>query len=216
MKFKLLVVDFEVPPRIKRWALRLGIPIAILAAAGVAVAVPSLKQWTAGDTLTADDLNNSFQAVSVPAGTIAAWGGAAASVPAGWLLCDGRAVARVGTYAGLFSAVSIAYGVGDGVATFNIPDLRGYFLRGLDTTGTVDTTPNRALGSVQQDAFASHIHAAAHVHGDYSMGSGIDQSTAMTDLNGGTTVPTTSVVTAPTGGPETRPRNVAVNYIIKY
>ena len=111
MKIKIVVVDFEVPPRAKRWALRLGIPLVILGVAGIALAVPALKQWKTGDTLTADDLNNSFQAVSVPPGTIVAWGGAAdtASVPVGWLLCDGSAVART-TYANLFAAIGINFG----------------------------------------------------------------------------------------------------------
>lgn len=218
MKLKLVVVDFEVPPRIKRWALRLGIPIAILAAAaGVALAVPALKTWNTGDTLTADDLNNSFQAVTTPPGTIVAWGGAGdpASVPAGWLLCDGRAVARTGAYANLFTAISISFGVGDGVNTFNLPDVRGYFLRGLDATGTVETTANRKLGSVEADAFASHTHTASHVHGGLST-NGADEFTALADVNGDTLVATTSVVTAAAGGAETRPKNVAVNYIIKF
>jgi microcystin-dependent protein len=216
MKIKIVVVDFEVPPRAKRWALRLGIPLAILGVAGVALAVPTLKQWTTGDTLTAADLNNSFQAVSVPAGTIVAWGGAGdvASVPAGWVLCDGAAVSRTGAYASLFAAISISFGVGDGVATFNLPDLRGYFLRGLDATGAIDKDANRKLGSVEVDAFASHTHTATHVHGGFTQPAG-DQFTAFSDIDGDTAVALASVATRAAGGAETRPRNVAVNYIIK-
>jgi microcystin-dependent protein len=216
MKIKLVVIDLEVPPRAKRWALRLGIPLAILSVAGIAFAVPSLKQWATGDTLTAADLNNSFQAVSVPAGTIVAWGGAgdAASVPAGWVLCNGAAVGRTGAYANLFAAISISFGGGDGVATFNLPDLRGYFLRGLDATGAVDKDANRKLGSVEADAFASHVHTASHVHGGFTHGGG-DLFTAFSDIDGDTLVALTSVATGAAGGAETRPRNVAVNYIIK-
>lgn len=55
---------------------------------------------------------------------------AASAVQAGWLLCDGSAVSR-STYAALFSAIGVAYGSGDGSTTFNVPDAKGRFLRGL-------------------------------------------------------------------------------------
>lgn len=64
-----------------------------------------------------------------PIGVIQAYGGAAA--PTNWLLCDGSAVNRI-TYAKLFTAISTAYGVGDGVNTFNLPDLRGRVPMGVD------------------------------------------------------------------------------------
>lgn len=64
-----------------------------------------------------------------PVGTIVAYGGAAA--PSHWLLCDGSAVNRT-TYAKLFTAISTAYGVGDGSTTFNLPDLRGRVPMGVD------------------------------------------------------------------------------------
>lgn len=59
---------------------------------------------------------------------------AGASVPTGWLYCDGSAVSRT-TYAALFAAVSTTWGVGDGVNTFNLPDMRGKGPIG-DGTGT--------------------------------------------------------------------------------
>ena len=66
-----------------------------------------------------------------PIGSMLAYGGAAA--PTHWLLCDGTAVNRT-TYAKLFTAISTAYGVGDGVTTFNLPDLRGRVPMGVDGT----------------------------------------------------------------------------------
>lgn len=48
----------------------------------------------------------------------------AGSEPAGWLLCDGRAVSR-STFVALFAAIGTAYGPGNGSTTFNLPDLRG-------------------------------------------------------------------------------------------
>lgn len=57
-----------------------------------------------------------------PPGSVKAYAGAAA--PTGYLLCDGAAVSRT-TYARLFAAVGVVFGAGDGVTTFNLPDLRG-------------------------------------------------------------------------------------------
>lgn len=44
--------------------------------------------------------------------------------PSGFLMCDGSAVSRT-DYAGLFSVIGSAFGVGDGSTTFNLPDLSG-------------------------------------------------------------------------------------------
>lgn len=59
------------------------------------------------------------------------------AAPAGWLLCFGQAVSRT-TYANLFSAIGTTYGTGDGATTFNLPDLRGRTLFGLDNMGGSD------------------------------------------------------------------------------
>ena len=56
---------------------------------------------------------------AVPTGSIQPYAGA--SIPSGWLLCDGSAVNRT-TYSDLFSAIGIIYGPGDGSTTFNIPN----------------------------------------------------------------------------------------------
>ena len=48
---------------------------------------------------------------------------AGSSEPAGWVLCDGRPLDR-DTYSELFAVIGITYGAGDGVTTFNIPDMR--------------------------------------------------------------------------------------------
>lgn len=92
----------------------------------------------------------------VPAGMVMHFAGAAA--PSGWLACDGSAVARA-DYADLFSAIGTAYGAGDGSTTFNLPDLRGEFLRGLDSGRGVDA--NRTLGSAQDEAYKSHTHTGS-------------------------------------------------------
>lgn len=58
-------------------------------------------------------------------------GYAGATAPDGWLICDGSEVSRL-QYADLFDTIGISYGDGDGVQTFNIPDLRGRVMVGHD------------------------------------------------------------------------------------
>jgi microcystin-dependent protein len=91
-----------------------------------------------------------------PAGAVMPF--AQSSAPTGWLKCNGAAVSRT-TYATLFTAIGTTYGVGDGSTTFNLPELRGEFIRGLDDGRGVDT--DRALGSAQGDQNKSHTHTAS-------------------------------------------------------
>ena len=76
----------------------------------------------------------------LPPGSLMAY--AASSAPTGWLLCDGSAVSRT-TYATLYSVIGTTWGAGDTTTTFNVPDLRGQFVRGYDdraTSTSKDTT----------------------------------------------------------------------------
>jgi hypothetical protein len=63
MKLKVVVVDLEISPRAKRWALRLGIPAAILIGGGAVAYAGGLVTWTDGQTLKAADLNGNFSAL---------------------------------------------------------------------------------------------------------------------------------------------------------
>lgn len=71
---------------------------------------------------------------NIPVGSII-WS-ANASVPAGYLLCNGSAVGRA-TYPELFAAIGTTYGSGDGSTTFNLPNLIDKFIEGANTAGTV-------------------------------------------------------------------------------
>jgi phage-related tail fiber protein len=71
---------------------------------------------------------------------------ARSTAPSGSLKANGAAVSRT-AYAALFAAIGTTFGAGDGVNTFNLPDLRGEFIRGLDDGRGVD--PDRVLGSSQ-------------------------------------------------------------------
>lgn len=74
---------------------------------------------------------------------------ASSTPPSGWLKANGAAVSRT-TYAALFAAIGTTFGAGDGRTTFNLPDLRGEFLRGLDEGRNIDR--GRRLGTAQGDA----------------------------------------------------------------
>lgn len=71
-------------------------------------------------------------AAALPPGVIVPY--AAASAPSGWLICAAQAVSRT-TYSALFAVIGTTYGVGDGSTTFNLPDLRGRVIAGVDNQG---------------------------------------------------------------------------------
>lgn len=73
-------------------------------------------------------------------GMIMAFAGGQDKIPTsdGWILCDGRTLSRSGAHAQLFGIIGTLHGAGDGVNTFNIPDFRGYFLRGVTGSSGVD------------------------------------------------------------------------------
>ena len=146
---------------------------------------------------------------------------ATSTVPSGYLECDGAAVSRT-TYADLFAAIGTTYGSGNGASTFNVPDLRGEFIRGWDNSRGVDS--GRTLGSTQSDENKSHNHTITdpgHNHqvniNVYQQGSGPNASTDMANRAGNTTssTSTTGISLAASGGTESRPRNVAMMYVIK-
>lgn len=163
----------------------------------------------------------SLLAASIPAGLISAFG--TATAPSGWLVCDGSVVNKA-VYPALFNAIGRAWGAGDGVNTFALPDLRGEFLRGVDGGRGLDS--GRALGSVQAGQVQQHKHVIpwgehaydggfGTVPGSGRSGSGdSDTDNSWLLSNDGSDyvgqVNATGVV-----GNETRPRNVAVLYCIK-
>jgi microcystin-dependent protein len=55
------------------------------------------------------------------------------AIPSGWLECNGQAVSKTGDTAALFAAIGIKYGGTPGGTTFNLPNLSGRALCGLDT-----------------------------------------------------------------------------------
>ena len=169
-------------------------------------------------------------------GTVSAYAGASDNLPSGWLLCDGSEVSR-DEYPRLFAAIGTAHGEGDGAMTFNLPDYRGMFLRGVDNgAGNDPEGEARSVGSVQDHAVGTHGHEIddpGHEHENWTSVSAADsgQQSFFPQAYGGHNPDTRRynypvdpsvtgiTVTTPTGAnvsTETRPLNSAVNYIIKY
>ena len=123
----------------------------------VTLTLPS-DDGNADDVLQTDGSGNlSFAALpqAVPTGSVHMM--ATTTAPSGYLKCNGAAVSRT-TYADLFAIIGTTHGGGDGSSTFNVPDLRGEFVRGWDDGRGVDSS--RGFGSSQSDANKQHNHTA--------------------------------------------------------
>ena len=147
-----------------------------------------------------------------------------------WLLCDGQAVSRT-EYADLFAVIGTGFGVGDGINTFNVPDYRGKFLRGLggDSAANVYTTQSAS------NSLTDHIHGFGYNNENNAGTFAATASTATYDMkansgtrnwngsegggtyNGDTSTYSANMITTlpTTSGNEDRPINMAVNYFIK-
>jgi hypothetical protein len=166
-----------------------------------------------------------------PPGSIMAYMGT--NAPNGWLMCDGTAY-PTNQYPALFAVLGSSCGASG--TTFNVPDCRGIFLRGVNGTRSDafadpdDNTTFRTnvftggnsgneVGSYQADQIVAHNHIEGtyegsgpprDIYGSVSIGSqlwGDWQYSAMGN---------THALTSTVGGNETRPKNIYVNYIIKY
>ena len=151
------------------------------------------------------------------------------SAPTGWLTCDGTAVSRT-TYSDLYTTIGTTWGSGDGTTTFNLPDLRGAFLRGTGSHGTSNMANGNdfagpAVGSFENDQIQDHGHNIDKQDGatnDYLGGSSASyglKTTYSSTYLGSTIGPVSSTAWngngAPRVGDETRPFNAGINYCIK-
>lgn len=141
------------------------------------------------------------------------------SAPNGFLKCNGAAVSRT-TYDVLFAAIGTTFGSGDGSTTFNLPDLRGEFLRALDDGRGVDS--GRSLASTQSWAIENMTGSwRSGQHSAYDLTTGVFTSansshrTYASGTNAGAMhyFDASNQVNTST---ETRPRNVALLACIKY
>jgi Phage Tail Collar Domain len=167
-------------------------------------------------------------AQAVPVGTIVPFGGPTNAIPSDWLLCDGSIQQR-STLSNLFAVIGTSWGAGNS-NTFNLPDLRGLFLRGVDLkSGNDPDATNRfssflstndirgaVIGSYQLDAFQSHDHQTdgTPIPGGIHLGT---KNNAFSGGGGSSFGYGGDMRTGFSGdSTETRPKNAYVNYIIKY
>lgn len=175
-------------------------------------------------TITTDTITGCIKAEGIiPTGGVLYM--ATNTTPTGYLKCNGAAVSRT-TYASLFAVIGTTYGSGNGSTTFNVPDLRGEFVRCFDDARGVDS--GRAIASTQSADFAEHQHRTSHPSNAPNVGNATNYGTQPPNpWNGSTPGPIEYDVsyqnfnsprpkTTPTGGNETRPRNVALLACIKY
>lgn len=150
----------------------------------------------------------------IPAGAVLSF--AMNYAPSGWLKANGVAVSRT-TYAALFAAIGTTYGAGNGSTTFNIPDLRGEFIRGFDDGKGIDS--GRVFGSSQSSANLSHSHKTDGTDdgNEHAVRLGADgafdfasQTASVNDM-----AYITGSITGASGESEARPRNIALLYCIK-
>ncbi len=133
----------------------------------------------------------------IPTATIVPW--SSASVPTGFLECNGQAVSR-STYSALFAIVASTYGGGDGSSTFNVPNFTDKIAMGksnnkaLASTAGAETvassgnvggsTANATLSTAQ---LASHSHTGGVIQGDTNIGTGSGQTAKSPPTNTGST-----------------------------
>jgi microcystin-dependent protein len=173
--------------------------------------------------------------LGIPSGVVFPFAGTAA--PYGYLVCDGSAISRT-DYPQLFASLGTSHGIGDGSTTFNLPDYRGRFLRGVDAgSGNDPDAAGRvavnggnggdAVGSAQGDAMQGHWHSMGGVVNSADTANEPVQSLTGSTGSGNPVnstligrynirAPITDFVNGtPRTSAESRPKNANVNYIIK-
>lgn len=150
---------------------------------------------------------------SVPSGIVQWYAGQ--TPPTGWLYCNGIAL-EVAAFPSLYAAIGRTYtSITEPPTIFQIPNLRGQFIRGWDDNQGSGVDPNRMFGSFQNDEFKAHAH---------TIGPDVLRWKLVLDtINQGGSSGATSTgnvryeypITNSSGGSETRPKNVALLPIIK-
>ena len=175
-----------------------------------------------GSTVTMDNLNDLCKAgYQVPVGSVQAFAGL--TLPSGWLWCDGQLYGRSG-YPALYAAIGTNYGTTTST-NFRVPDLRGQFIRGWVRDGSTSAPDyGRDFGTTQKDAiqkFGGYMNDACM---SYSNFGGIFKYKNSQYGNGGgaggdsvyrNSVEIDLAQDGVRTATETRPTNVAMNYIIR-
>jgi microcystin-dependent protein len=115
-----------------------------------------------------DGANKLYADSVIPVGVIQMFAGADNKIPLQWVKCNGQALSR-STYSDLFNAIGTAYGSGDGVNTFNVPNFTGSAAPGTPNADGVLRFPYPAApgtrGGSHDSIVVSHSHTVpAHSH----------------------------------------------------
>lgn len=211
--------------------------VAILATTAISASTAN----TAASATHADSASyadTAWRVPGAPIGSVIAYAGPqltpAQEMAGGWFICDGRAIGQY-NYRNYVQSCGGIYGYTNNQDTAAyLPDLRGMFLRGVntgpagnrsaDTLGDPDSSsrfapthgsiPGNHVGSIQTDTIRSHHHIAAYIAtleaaagNSYIAGGWVTSGTKAGEATG--------EITQDFGGSETRPKNAYVYWIIK-
>lgn len=155
--------------------------------------------------LIKQDMHSAVSGDTLPVGAIMPFG--SDTIPENWLLCDGSAVSRT-TYQYLFNTIGTTYGAGDGFTTFNLPDLRGKVVVGLDDNDTdfdvLGETGGEKEHTLTINEMPSHTHTGVP---RYYRATNVEQATESNSQTG------SQGVTSSTGG--NQPHNILQPYIVQ-
>ena len=135
------------------------------------------------------------------------------TVPTGYLECDGSSK-LTSSYVALEAIIGDLYGAADGTH-FNLPDLRGYFLRGWNHTSGVENATDVAARTDSGDGSTTGDHVGTKQVENFKTHTG-HSTTSTGQLSAGTGGVAAAYTNTSKGGLETRPINVSVMYCIEF
>jgi microcystin-dependent protein len=103
---------------------------------------------------------NDFELFTTPIGGVTQYAGAT-SPSDKWAICSGAAVSRT-TYSTLFARIGTTYGSGDGSTTFNLPNLKGRVVAGVDLTQTEFDTLGETGGAKTHTLTTAEMPSHGH------------------------------------------------------
>lgn len=142
------------------------------------------------------------------------------TIPNGWLLCDGAAVSRT-DYADLFEVIGTTYGGGDGETTFNLPDCRGLFLKGKESVDSLGVINEAGLPNITSEpivrgtGYGTGVQTGA-IHTFNTPNAGGAEHNVMREYDSSFDFDASRSSSIYGNSNTVTPRNLPVNYIIKY
>lgn len=181
-----------------------SIPVAVLTGTASTASSDSIKiAWnstTSKASLTINSTDYTQWPIDIvgsagPTGMVIMYAGQ--TPPSGYLIADGSQVSRT-TYANLFAVIGTTFGSGDGSLSFTLPNLVGYFMRGWDSSGTVDPNTSTQSGTTASSSvtITGLSDTTYLVVGMGVSGSGIPSGTKIATIVSSTSITLTNAATA--------------------